>query len=122
MTTKTPAQTTPSLPRRPEDWTAEERLQIVMEAAKVSEADLGAFLRSRGLHEAVLSEWRGAALAALRGPTKTSPEARRVRVLEKELARKEKALAEAAALLVLKKKVQAIWGDEDDSTPSKSDE
>ena len=33
MTTKTPAQTTPSLPRRPEDWTAEERLQIVMEVS-----------------------------------------------------------------------------------------
>ena len=122
MTTKTPAQPTPSRPRRPEDWTAEERLQIVLEAAKVSEADLGAFLRSKGLHEAVLTEWRTAALTALRGPTKASPEAKRVRALEKELARKDKALAEAAALLVLKKKVQAIWGDEDDSTPSKSDE
>jgi transposase len=108
-------------PRRPDEWTAEERLQVVMDAARQSEADLGAFLRSRGLHEAVLAEWRAAAVAALRNPSKTSPEARRVRELERELARKEKALAEAAALLVLKKKVQAIWGDEDDSTPSRSD-
>jgi hypothetical protein len=110
-----------SRPRRPEEWTAEERLQVVTDAARLSEADLGAFLRTKGLHEAVLVEWRAAAVAALRSPSKTSPEARRVRELEKELARKEKALAEAAALLVLKKKVQAIWGDEDDSTPSRSD-
>ncbi len=41
---------------------------------------------------------------------------KRIRALEKELKRKDKALAETAALLVLKKKVQEIWGDEDDST------
>jgi transposase-like protein len=121
MTKQESEQTAVTRPRRPDEWTAEERLQVVMDAARLSETDLGAFLRSRGLHEAVLAEWRAAAVAALRNPSKTSPEARRVRELEKELARKEKALAEAAALLVLKKKVQAIWGDEDDSTPSRSD-
>ena len=47
---------------------------------------------------------------------------RRVRELERELNRKEKALAEAAALLVLKKKAQAIWGDEDDDTDPRNDE
>jgi hypothetical protein len=49
-----------------------------------------------------------------------SPEARRVRELEKELRRKEKALAETAALLVLKKKLDAMWGDEDDDTEPRS--
>lgn len=63
------------------------------------------FLRRKGVHEA---EWRATATAALRPPSmrarKTaSVEARWVRDLERELARKEKALAEAAALLVLKK-------------------
>ena len=43
-------------------------------------------------------------------------DAKRIRALEKELNRKDKALAETAALLVLKKKVQEIWGDEDDLT------
>lgn len=121
MTMQNSEQSPAARPRRPEDWTAEERLQVVMDAARLTEAELGGFLRSKGLHEAVLAEWRAAAVAALRRPSKTSPEARRVRELEKELARKEKALAEAAALLVLKKKVQAIWGDEDDSTPSRND-
>ncbi len=41
-------------------------------------------------------------------------EQKRVRQLSKELNRKEKALAEAAALLVLRKKAQAIWGDDAD--------
>jgi transposase len=43
-----------------------------------------------------------------------------VKELKKELERKEKALAEAAALLVLKKKAQSIWGDEDEGTPRKN--
>jgi hypothetical protein len=51
-----------------------------------------------------------------------SPEARRVEQLERELHRKDKALAEAAALLVLQEKVQALWGDEDDDTEKESDE
>jgi hypothetical protein len=61
-------------------------------------------------------------LGALRGSTKVGPEVKRIRELEKELLRKDKALAETAALLVLKKKAQAIWGDEDDDTTSKSGE
>lgn len=51
-----------------------------------------------------------------------SVESRRVRELERELRRKDKALAEAAALLVLQKKVQALWGDGDDDTKKESDE
>ncbi len=46
---------------------------------------------------------------------------KRIRDLEKELRRKDKALAETAALLVLKKKVQQIWGDEDEDTPPGKD-
>ena len=97
--------------KRPQDWTAEEKLQAVIEAAGLPEAELGEFLRRQGLHEAQLQQWRDGVLAGLeqhtkRGSRKSSPEARRVRELERELARKEKALAEAAALLVLKKKAR----------------
>ena len=53
----------------------------------------------------------------LRGP---SPEEKRIKQLERELNRKEKALAEAAALLVLSKKYRAIMGDEDDDTGEQS--
>ena len=112
----------PPSPRRPEDWSPEERLRIVLEASRLSEEELGAFLRREGLQEAVLAEWKAAALDALKPQRKPSGDSKRVRELEKQLRRKDKALAEAAALLVLQKKAQAIWGDEDDDTGQKSDE
>lgn len=115
----------------PHTWSPEDKLAVVLEAAAVPEAELGAFLRRKGIHEAQLAEWRKqvteGAVAALRGPGGRDrkaghAEAKRVRELERELARKDKALAEAAALLVLKKKAQAIWGDEDDDTTPENDE
>lgn len=110
---------TPPAPRRPSDFSAEEKLAAVVESERIPEAELGAWLRARGLHKADVDGWRRVLLSALqRKPAKASgsQEGKRIRALEKELGRKEKALAEAAALLVLKKKVQAIWGGEDDST------
>lgn len=116
------APSTPTAPaRRAEDWSAEERLRVVSACAHLSEADLGAFLRREGLHEETLAEWRSAALDGLGGPRKATTDARRVRDLEKQLRRKDKALAEAAALLVLQKKVRQIWGDGDDDTDPRSD-
>jgi hypothetical protein len=108
--------------KRPQDWNAQEKLAAVMEAASLSDEELGTFLRSRGLHEAQLQQWRDLMLAGLEPTTvyrgEKAPESKRIRELEKDLRRKDKALAETAALLVLKKKAQAIWGDEDDDTDS----
>lgn len=110
--------------KRPGDWTAPEKLQVVLEAEGLSDEELGAFLRRKGLHQAHLERWRAAMHSALEGPSKKrsgrSKEVRKIRELEKELRRKEKALAEASALLLLKKKAQALWGDEDDDTASRS--
>ena len=110
--------------RRPDDWSAEEKLEAVLEAKRLSGTELGEFLRRRGLHEEQLREWEAAAIDSLRGRKATgkSAEAKRVKELERELRRKEKALAEAAALLVLRKKANALWGDEDASTESKNDD
>jgi len=109
--------------RRPQDWTAEEKLAVVIEAASLADEELGAFLREKGLHQANLKQWRQTILSGLgeskARSSKPSAETRRIRELERELARKEKALAEAAALLILKKKAQALWGDEDDTTAPK---
>jgi len=93
----------------------------------LSDAELGEFLRREGLHEAQLEEMQLAVKDALgtqkkKKSKKRSPEAKRIKELEKELARKEKALAEVTALLVLKKKLEDYFlGDEDDNTPKKSD-
>ena len=110
--------------KRPHDRSAQERLDLLIEANALPEEELGAFLRRHGLHQVHLDEWRATALKALgdlpgRKP-KPSLEARQVRELKKELQRKDKALAETAALLVLKKKAQAIWGDEDDDMTPRS--
>jgi transposase len=116
----------PPVPRRPEDWSAEEKLRAVVDASQLPADQLGAFLRQRGLHEAQLHQWRESATNALGAkPNKTAPgsagDKKRIRELEKQIRRKDKALAETAALLVLQKKVQAIWGDEDDDTASETE-
>lgn len=120
----TPHTRKPMAAKRPQDWTAEEKLAVVVEAAAVSAEELGGFLRRKGLHEAQLDQWRQQVLLGLgKRPGRSSrntAQARRVKELEKELRRKDKALAETAALLVLQKKVQALWGDEDDTTAKKN--
>jgi len=106
-------------PKSPKNWTPEQKMQAVLESSQLTEEDLGAFLRKNGLHESDLKQWRLDMLGGLQGskPKKKSKgksaEAKRIRQLEKEVNRKDKALAETAALLVLKKKAQAIWGDEE---------
>ena len=105
--------------------TAQEKLRLVLEASQLRDEELGEFLRREGLHESRLQEWVEAAATALsstrsRKSKKTSPEAKRIRELEKDLRRKEKALAELAALLTLKKKLETLWGDEDDDTSTRS--
>lgn len=97
----------PSLVKQPQAWSPDEKLAIVLEAATLTEGELGVYLRSKGVHAAMIDEWRAQALGGLRGgehASKIQIESREVRALRRELARKDKALAETAALLVLKKK------------------
>lgn len=112
-------------PQRTDDRSAEQKLRLVLEASVLPDTELGEFMRRHGLHEADLAAWREMALGALGAaqvPAARTGDARRVRELEKELRRKDKALAETAALLVLQKKVRAIWGDGDDDTKSGSED
>jgi len=101
---------------------AEEKLKIVLETASMSEEELGEYLRKYGLHSAELERWREEALSGLktekRGRPKVDPEVKELREerksLKRELQKKEKALAEASALLVMKKKAELIWEAEED--------
>ena len=109
--------------RPPHRWTPEEKLQAVIQASQLPQDQLGAFLREKGLHAAHLEAWRKAALEALQGASKskkTSPEAKKIKALEKALQRKEKALAEMATLLALKKKLEAFLEERDDDTPPRT--
>ena len=108
---------------------AEDRVRLVMEGAGFGEDALGAFLRREGLHEADLTRMREeveqAATEGLRAKGRRrglSPEQKKIRLLEKELVRKEKALAETAALLVLRGKVQAFLAAEEEGDMNGNDE
>ena len=113
-------------PKRPQDWTPLERAEVVLKASRLEPSELGEFLRAQGLHRETLHEWRTALEETLSAQAPRSAralsDAKRIRELERDLARKERALAETAALLILKKKMALFWGDEDDDTDPKSDE
>ena len=96
---------------------------VVLEIANLTEIEFSEYCREKGVYPEQIKEWKEACINAndnaREKSTKAGKELRAERKekekLEKELARKEKALAEAAALLVLRKKADAIWGtDEED--------
>lgn len=113
--------------KKTQRWTSSEKLRIVLAASQLEDAELGALLRREGVHEPDLERWRSTILAALeedggkkrRGP---SPEAKELAAVRRDLLRKDKALAEVSALLVLKKKADAIWGVVDDDTDERNGE
>ena len=100
---------TPS-PKRPEDWSIEARFLALQQSHGLAEIELNAWCRQQGLFPHHLTQWRAAFCAqpaqktdkadaqALRELKKTNQQ------LQRELTRKDKALAEAAALLILQKK------------------
>ncbi|MBK8407860.1 MAG: transposase [Sandaracinaceae bacterium] len=102
--------------RRPEDWSPDERLRVVRETAGLMGSGSACTCAGEGLHEATVTEWREQALAALGGSRARTKEQQRIRGLEREANRKDKALAEPAALLVLAKKSTRSGGGDDDTS------
>ena len=106
----------------PNGWTSRDKFAAVMETAAMNETDTAAYCREKGIFVEQLAQWRAACEQAndwsqasekeLKSATKA--DRKKVAQLEKELARKEKALAEAAALLVLRKKYNALFEDPED--------
>ena len=101
-----------------QSWGPAQRLQALLETYALSQVQLHAWCREKGLFEHQLKAWRDAFCSASASESRESKAAlRELQVkhegLQRDLRRKEKALAEAAALLVLQKKFQALLGDED---------
>jgi len=103
--------------KRGRRWAVEDQIRILAAANELSDAELGPYLRREGVRPETLDAWR----EALRGNRPDRSSQRQIKELEKELRRKEAALAEAAALLILQKKAQAIWGEKEDDTPRKTE-
>jgi transposase-like protein len=105
----------------PEGWSAADKFNAVLETAALSETQLSEYCRKQGLYSAQITRWREACERANDWSATENAELAkqkrgdrdRIRELERDLTRKEKALAEAAALLILQKKVRALWGEEE---------
>jgi transposase-like protein len=104
-------------PAKQRRWSVEQKARVVAEAANLSGEQLQAYLDQAGVQLVEFERWRIALQDEGRSSSATS---KRIRQLERELARKEKALAEAAALLVLKKTIAKAPLDEDDDAEDTS--
>lgn len=110
----------PGSGKQAQDWSAHAKFAVVVETAGFNEAELSEYCRSKGLYPEQIKAWKQAMLEGTESATKQHEQARietkqdkqKIKQLEQELRRKEKALAEAAALLVLRKKLNALWGED----------
>lgn len=101
-----------------DEWSSADKFGVVLETASMNEAELAEYCRGKGLYVEQIATWRKACLDANMPPAPLSREEReqttrdrkKIKELERDLLRKDKALAEAAALIILRKKAQAIWG------------
>lgn len=108
--------------QKPEQWSSANKFIVVAETFRMTEGELSAYCRQQGLFVEQVKAWRQACEGANNGAEKTSVEMRKatqadkqhIRDVERELLRKEKALAEAAALLMLRKKLAAFYGEAED--------
>jgi len=105
----------------------EDKLAIIIETAPLSEVELGEYCRRKGLYPEQIAGWKKTFIQsnATAGSNVDRDQLKRLtklnNALQSELNRKEKALAEAAALLVLEKKLQALLEDrEDEKSTSRS--
>jgi transposase-like protein len=105
----------------PAGWSSADKFAAVVETVALNEAQLSTYCRERGLYPEQIRQWRAACEQAndwertqsLRTKEARRAGERRIQALEQEL--REKALAETAALLVLRKKARAIWGEGEDA-------
>jgi transposase len=103
-------------------WSAQAKFVAVVETANLSATELSQYCREKGLYPEEVSEWKQASIQGVgqeSAANKTHKAEiqgckKQIKQLERELAYKDKALAETAALLVLRKKLQALWGTEEE--------
>jgi len=109
--------------KRPQDWSPEEKLNLIISCGSLDDDAISALCREKGIYPHHIKQWKldFVSGASSQAQPRIAPEGKTLKqenkALKKELNRKDKALAETAALLVLQKKVNAIWGNDEDSSP-----
>jgi len=108
--------------KRPQDWSLEDRFNMVLECNKLDDEAVSHLCRERGIYPHHLKQWKldfvdgSRADSSAKNTSQMKALKNDVKNLKKELNRKDKALAETAALLVLQKKVNDIWGTDEDNS------
>tara|TARA_R110001599_G_scaffold353688_1_gene595318 strand:- start:627 stop:1124 length:498 start_codon:yes stop_codon:yes gene_type:complete len=108
--------------KNPENWSPEDKFTVVLETAALNEAELAEYCRKKGLFAEQIMAWKkicmqanaSAAEQARAAKDQARSAKKEIKELKRDLRKKEKALAETAALLVLRKKMNAIWGEGED--------
>nr|AKN35981.1 hypothetical protein [Vibrio tasmaniensis] len=103
-----------------EQWSAQTKLAIVAETYSMTESELSQYCREKGLFPEQIQSWRSECMQGFKSSKEQEAETKKqakadkleIRELKKDLRLKEKALAETAALLVLRKKLRAFYGEE----------
>lgn len=106
--------------RRPQDWSAAEKWKTVIDFEKLDPEKQGEFLRGQGLHSDHIEAWKKSMQTGLESGVSTASSRAELselkaenKELKRDIHRKDRALAETTALLVLKKKADLLWGTEE---------
>lgn len=100
----------------PDDWSSQDKFAVILETAHLNVQELSEYCRSKGLFPEQIERWKQAFIQGLehtKPDVETKESRKKIQKLEQEIRRKDKALAETAALLVLSKKLQALWAEEE---------
>jgi transposase-like protein len=109
-----------NVPQRPQDKSAQDKLQAVIDTSNKPEIDCAAYCRTHGIYPNHLDAWKKQILEALNNVNTKKDKSVHQKVtnemkqLKRDLHRKNKALAEVSALLILKKKANHLWGDNEE--------
>lgn len=112
----------PEHDRSSDNWSAQTKFAVVVETLSLSETELAEYCRAKGLYPEQVLRWREISIQAhaetgatdAAGAQQNKAQRKQIKRLEREVLRKDKALAEAAALLILQKKLRALWGENED--------
>ena len=112
----------PEHDRSSDNWSAQTKFAVIVETATLSEAELAEYCRAKGLYPEQVKRWREISIQAhsesestdAASAQQSKAQRKQIKRLEREVLRKDKALAEAAALLILQKKLRALWGANED--------
>ena len=117
---KEQGQPVPGNKSKPDQWSHETKFAVVVETAALSESELSEYCRKKGLYPEQVKQWKQQCIQGFQSneqqanvlKQQTKEDKKEIKLLKKDLRFKEKALAETAALLVLRKKLKAFYGEE----------